>query len=149
LCCVAHSFQVSGAFAFDKAAGEACRYLRSDFRCEIHHELTQRGFGGCAAYDCFGAGQRIAQSFVGGEAVRQRAFLILRAIHEMLFFLTQAATMCPTQASGLREELFVEIENLERLGCEVVEGDGRIDTEEARRRVKELVRRVGWEIRRR
>ena len=37
-----------------------------DFRCAIHARLRQRGFPGCAAYDCFGAGQQVAQHTFAG-----------------------------------------------------------------------------------
>ena len=56
LCCIATSFEASEDFAFDKAAGTGCRYLTRDCRCAIHDQLAERGFRGCAAYECFGAG---------------------------------------------------------------------------------------------
>ena len=61
LCCVAPAFAVSADFAIDKAAGQPCPNLQADFRCGIHAGLRDRGFRGCAVYDCFGAGQRVSR----------------------------------------------------------------------------------------
>ena len=47
LCCVAPAFSASADFAIDKAAGQACPNLRSDFRCSIHDRLRKRSFPGC------------------------------------------------------------------------------------------------------
>src|SRR5258706_258674 len=58
LCCVAPAFSASADFAIDKAAGQPCPNLRADFRCSIHDRLRPRGFAGCAAFDCLGAGRR-------------------------------------------------------------------------------------------
>src|SRR5215472_18842759 len=54
LCCVAPAFAASAEFAFGKTAGKPCPNLRADFSCSIHDRLRPSGFGGCAAYDCFG-----------------------------------------------------------------------------------------------
>ena len=59
LCCVAPVFAASADFAVDKPAGQLCPNLQADFRCVLHDRLRQRGFPGCAAYDCFGAGQQV------------------------------------------------------------------------------------------
>src|SRR5919106_3323353 len=61
LCCVALTFSRSADFAIDKAAGEPCPNLGSDFRCGIHSKLRPAGFQGCTVYDCFGAGQKISR----------------------------------------------------------------------------------------
>jgi uncharacterized protein YjbI with pentapeptide repeats len=66
LCCVAPAFSTSADFAIDKAAGEPCPNLQADFRCGIHASLRDRGFRGCTAYDCFGAGQRVAREVFAG-----------------------------------------------------------------------------------
>src|SRR5258705_10103572 len=67
LCCVAPAFSASADFAIDKAAGQPCPNLRADFRCSIHDRLPPRGFAGCAAFDCLGAGQKVAQVTFGGR----------------------------------------------------------------------------------
>ncbi|MCP8884822.1 hypothetical protein NIM87_15025 [Devosia sp. XJ19-1] len=63
LCCTALSFERSKQFGHDKAAGQPCQYLQSDFRCRIHERLEDLGYGGCDAFDCMGAGQRASAAF--------------------------------------------------------------------------------------
>jgi hypothetical protein len=70
LCCVALQFTASSDFAFDKAAAEPCRNLLADFGCSIHPQLRQRGMKGCTVYECFGAGQRVAQQTYAGQSWR-------------------------------------------------------------------------------
>ncbi|MDT7713980.1 MAG: hypothetical protein QOG46_2943, partial [Pseudonocardiales bacterium] len=50
-----------------KALDKPVLILQSDFRCGIHDNLRRRGFPGCTAYDCFGAGQKVAQVTVAGK----------------------------------------------------------------------------------
>ena len=99
LCCVALPFRRSADFAFAKAGGEPCRHLRADFGCGIHHRLRDAGFAGCTAFDCFGAGQRIAQQTFGGQDWRDfpelapammQTFPVMRTLHELLWYLTEA-----------------------------------------------------------
>src|SRR5450759_3328858 len=71
LCCVAPAFSASADFAIDKDAGQPCPNLRPDFRCGIHARLREQGFPGCTAYDCFGAGQQVAQVTFGGQNWRR------------------------------------------------------------------------------
>ena len=79
LCCVVPAFAASADFALDKPAGQPCPNLRADSRCGIHAELRPRGFAGCAAYDCFGAGQRVSQVTVGRDWRADRETLRLTA----------------------------------------------------------------------
>src|SRR5713226_2404417 len=67
LCCVAPAFSASADFAIDKDAGEPCPNLTTDFRCSIHSRLRNKGFPGCAVYDCFGAGQKVSQVTYEGK----------------------------------------------------------------------------------
>ena len=112
LCCVAPAFSVSADFAIDKPAGTPCRHLRADFRCGIHHGLRPRGFPGCAAYDCFGAGQKVSQVTFGGldwrtspqTAPRMFAtFGVMRQLHELLWYVTEALTLAG--AAPVRDDL--------------------------------------------
>jgi hypothetical protein len=59
LCCVIPPFDAEQGFGFDKPAETACRHLCADHRCGIHEALIPRGFEGCVAFDCLGAGQRL------------------------------------------------------------------------------------------
>jgi Pentapeptide repeats (8 copies) len=102
LCCVALPFTASTDFAITKDAGRPCPNLRTDFRCGIHKTLRRQGFPGCATYDCFGAGQQVAQVTFGGRDWRSApatagpmfaVFPIMRALHELLWYLSEALTM--------------------------------------------------------
>ena len=84
------AFAASADFAIDKPAGDPCPNLRADFRCGIHTELRDRGFPGCTVYDCFGAGQQIAQETFGGRDWRTHpelaaamfaSFGVMRELH--------------------------------------------------------------------
>ena len=106
LCCVAPAFSVSADFAIDKPAGHPCLHLRADFRCGIHHDLRRQGFPGCAAYDCFGAGQKVSQITFGGQDWREdprtaaqmyQVFLIMRQLHELLWYLAAALALHPAR----------------------------------------------------
>lgn len=101
LCCIALAFDRSAHFAFDKPAGEPCRNLTSDNGCTIHAHLADRGFGGCAAYDCHGAGQA-ATALFGGRTWRSDpdvlapmmdAFRRLRQIHDLRLLLAAARAL--------------------------------------------------------
>jgi hypothetical protein len=102
LCCVALAFDRSSQFAYDKLAGEPCANLSAKGRCAIHMERAAKGFAGCEAYDCLGAGQVVTQGLFGGAnwrddpsllAPMMRAFSVLRPAHEALSLLRQARRM--------------------------------------------------------
>lgn len=122
LCCVALYFSASEGFPSDKDAGQPCHNLQSDFRCGVHGDLRKSGFKGCAAYDCFGAGQKAAQVTFGGrdwrqvpESARQmfEVFLIMRQLHELLWYLTEAMTLQP--ARPIHGELRSALDETERI----------------------------------
>ena len=122
LCCVVPAFSVSADFAIDKAAGKPCPHLGAGFRCGIHRQLRPRGFPGCAAYDCFGAGQKVAQVTFGGrdwrrdpDTARQMfaAFPVMRQLHELLWYLAEALAL--PDAGPLHAELGRALERTERL----------------------------------
>jgi hypothetical protein len=154
LCCVAPAFAASADFAFDKAAGQACANLRPDFGCGIHPRLRQQGFPGCVAYDCFGAGQRVAQVTFGGRDWRQEprtaaqmfaVFTTMRQLHELLWYLTEAAARQPGRA--LSDDLRRALDETERLAG----GDARsiqdLDVAAHRLRVSALLRRTSDQVR--
>jgi hypothetical protein len=102
LCCVALAFEHSALFGFDKAAGAPCANLSAGGRCRIHAERAARGFAGCTAYDCLGAGQAVTQGLFGGRtwqddpallAPMMAAFAALRPAHELLALLEQAQAL--------------------------------------------------------
>lgn len=122
LCCVVPAFSASVDFAIDKKAGQACPNLRQDSRCGIHTRLRDTGFRGCTVYDCFGAGQKVSQVTFGGQDWRQaprtaqrmfRVFPVMRDLHELLRYLTEALTLSPARA--LHTELEAALRETERL----------------------------------
>jgi uncharacterized protein YjbI with pentapeptide repeats len=122
LCCVAPAFSKSADFAADKPAGQPCPKLQSDFRCGIHSDLRDRGYPGCTVFDCFGAGQKIAQVTFGGRDWRAEpesapqmfaSFTIMRQLHELLWYLTEARDL--GAARPLRSEIDQELAETERI----------------------------------
>ena len=122
LCCVVPAFSASTDFAITKNAGQPCPHLQPDFRCGIHTRLRQQGFRGCTVYDCFGAGQKVSQVTFGGQDWRRAphtakqmfaVFPIMRDLHELLWYLTEALTLQP--AHPLHAELSLALKETERL----------------------------------
>jgi uncharacterized protein YjbI with pentapeptide repeats len=110
LCCVVPAFARSADFAIDKPARTPCPNLRADHRCGVHDRLPELGFRGCTVYDCFGAGQQVTQVTFGGRDHRQApgaldVFETMRALHELLWYLTQADERVPGAAGVLRAQL--------------------------------------------
>lgn len=110
LCCVAPAFAASADFAITKPAGTPCRNLLADHRCGIHGSLRQKGFTGCTVFDCFGAGQRVAQQTFHGRDWRSdpdvaeavfAVFPVMRDLHELLWYLTEAADRVPAMRAEL------------------------------------------------
>ncbi|WP_260013430.1 hypothetical protein [Leisingera aquaemixtae] len=102
LCCVAYPFEAHEDFGLLKDADTPCPNLAPDFRCTIHEDLAKCGFGGCAAYSCAGAGQRVTQDLFDGETWRDdpdllthmtHALRVVRPIHEALLVLQEAAAL--------------------------------------------------------
>ena len=154
LCCVAPAFSASADFAIDKDAGQPCPNLRSDFRCGIHKTLRQQGFPGCAAYDCFGAGQKVAQVTFGGKDWRQapqtakrmfEVFTVMRQLHELLWYLTEALAL--QSARPLRGELRAAFDDTERLTHDSPEGLIELAVAAHRREVNALLLRTSELVR--
>lgn len=108
LCCVATAFAASADFAIDKAPGEPCPNLREDFRCGIHTRLRESGFPGCSAFDCFGAGQRVTQTFRGADwrssppiaPLMFASFRAMRQLHELRWYLREATRLSTDAQRG-------------------------------------------------
>lgn len=121
-CCIALYFSASEGFPTDKDAGSPCINLQNDFSCAVHNSLREKGLKGCTAYDCFGAGQKVAQVTYDGqdwhrdqESAKQmfEAFLIMRQLHEMLWYLTDALRIQTN--STVKDKLSHLISETERL----------------------------------
>lgn len=122
LCCVIPPFDAEQGFGFDKPAETPCQHLCADHRCGIHAALPERGFTGCVAFDCLGAGQRLtalAAERFGSTDWRERpqvarwlfaAYPRLREVQEWLARLTLAATVTGLDAlRTLAAELDAEV----------------------------------------
>jgi uncharacterized protein YjbI with pentapeptide repeats len=154
LCCVALTFSVSADFAIDKAAGEPCPNLDPGFGCGIHRKLRQEGFSGCTVYDCFGAGQKISQVTFGGRDWRANprtakqmfaTLPIMRQLHELLWYLTEALTLPP--ARSLHHELGLALEETERLTAGNPESLAELDVSAHRQGVNALLLRTSELVR--
>ncbi|MGH3362811.1 MAG: pentapeptide repeat-containing protein [Nocardioides sp.] len=107
LCCVLLPFSASSGFGMDKASGVACHHLQGDDRCEIHASLREDGWPGCAAFDCFGAGQHVSQGTYAGTSWRSHDNLgemaavlsVMRQLHEMVAHLAEAVRRAPDEAT--------------------------------------------------
>ncbi|WP_405148569.1 pentapeptide repeat-containing protein [Sphaerisporangium sp. NBC_01403] len=154
LCCVAPAFSASADFAIDKAAGQACPNLRPDFRCGIHDGLRQRGFPGCTVYDCFGAGQKVAQVTFGGRDWRRapgtarrmfEVFTVMRHLHELLWYLAEALTLEPARA--IHGELSLAYDRTERLTLDEPGALAELDVAAHRQEVNALLLRASELVR--
>ena len=103
LCCVLLPFRREGGFGVDKDSGEPCHHLDPRDGCEIHDSLHASGWPGCAAFDCFGAGQQVSNVTYGGTSWREHDNLgemaavlsVMRQLHEMLAHLAEVARRAP------------------------------------------------------
>lgn len=154
LCCVALAFSASADFAIEKAAGQPCPHLQADFRCGIHDDLRPRGFPGCAAYDCFGAGQQVSQVTFGGRDWRRdpqaaprmyRVFPVMRQLHELLWYLAAALALPP--ACPVHGELRRAHEEIEALTYGPADALLDLDTGRHRDRVNALLLRASELVR--
>lgn len=142
LCCVALALSKSADFAIDKPPGEPCPNLQSDFRCGIHAELRERGFRGCAVYDCFGAGQHVVQGTFGGRSDPRMldVFGVMRQLHELLWLLREALAM-PT-SRPLQAQLQRAFDDTRRLTESPPDAVLKVDVAACRERTNAVLRRA-------
>jgi uncharacterized protein YjbI with pentapeptide repeats len=154
LCCVAPAFSASADFAIDKAAGQPCPNLRADFRCSIHDRLRPSGFAGCAAFDCHGAGQKVAQVTFGGRDWRAdptlaapifAAFAVMRQLHELLWYLNEALAL--SAASPFRDELDEAFSATERMTNSAPDELVNLDVDAHRQQANAVLLRVSDHVR--
>lgn len=129
-CCVALYFSSSEGFPNNKDAGKPCVNLQNDFSCAIHKDLRKKGLKGCTSYDCFGAGQKVAQvtykdnSWMKTPELSNEmfdVFLIMRQLHEMLWYLTDSLRV---QANGPTKDeinnMIIKTEDLTNLSADAI-----------------------------
>ena len=152
LCCVALTLTASADFAIDKPAGEPCPNLTHDFRCGIHARLRDEGFAGCTVYDCFGAGQKVTQVTYGGRDWRQAAdsgaqmfevFAVVRLLHELLWYVTEALVLAPS----LNDALGRALDDTEQLALGSPESLTAVDVLAHRSRINDLLLRTSELVR--
>lgn len=149
LCCVLLPFSASAGFGVDKPGGEPCRNLMANDRCGIHVDLRERGWPGCVAFDCFGAGQQVTQVTYAGVAWRDyddlgemaAAFSVMRQLHEMLFHLEEAGRRAPGADSSALSAEIVDLTAGTPLELLL------LDIDEVRDRVGDLLRSVSRRVR--
>ncbi len=154
LCCTAFGFTRSADFAIDKPPATPCPNLARDFSCTIHDRLRLRGFAGCTAFDCFGAGQAVSQGLFRGTSWLENpdsapdmfaAFRVLRQLHEMLWHLAQA------EAVAYSPDAADEVRHLQAKVREVADGNlGKVlaaDVGSLHLQVGEALRWVSEEVR--
>lgn len=154
LCCTALYFSASEGFPTNKEAGKPCINLQKDFTCSVHNELRSKALKGCIAYHCFGAGQKVAQVTYGGRDWKQfpesskqmfDAFLIMRQIHEMLWYLTEAFNL--QTEHNMQEKISLLLDNTERITLLDADALLELDVDEHRTKVNELLRNTSELVR--
>ncbi len=154
LCCVALPFSASADFAITKDAGKPCPNLQTGFQCGIHTRLRASGFPGCTAFDCFGAGQKVAQVTFEGRSWREApetarrmfaVFPVMRQLHELLWYLTEALTL--DAARPLHDDLRRLLDETESLTLGRPDELERVDVAAHRSRVDELLLKTSELIR--
>lgn len=122
LCCVALPYAKSADFATDKDGGSPCRNLQSNYLCSIHTDLRKKGFRGCSAYECFGAGQKVSQVTYNGKDWRTNkntaqemfaVYPIIQQLQEMLWYLHEVLMI--QAAKSIHKDVQQMIEETEAL----------------------------------
>lgn len=133
LCCVIPAFYAVQGFGFDKPAHTACRHLQHDHRCGIHADLDARGFSGCRAFDCHGAGQRATQALPRASNWRTSpdaaarvfaAYERLLVLHRLMAWLALAQAALPPPFSARMRERRARLDAL----CGSISRAERLDT---------------------
>ncbi|HWI48005.1 MAG TPA: pentapeptide repeat-containing protein [Rummeliibacillus sp.] len=155
LCCTALNIVASSDFAINKPAGIHCQNLNSDFRCQIHSTLREKGFKGCTVYDCLGAGQHVSQYTFNGKSWREypeiatkmyQVFPIVEQLIEMKAFILEAFSY--RLSPMLYEQLVNQLNTIETLVNENAEVLLNIDTYEYQVPISELLSKASNEIQR-
>ncbi|WP_313639910.1 pentapeptide repeat-containing protein [Paenibacillus sp.] len=154
LCCSALPFSASVDFAMDKAAGQPCHNLQSDFRCGVHTDLRALGFRGCTVYDCFGAGQKLSQVTYTGEDWRKNpktakqmfeVFPTMWHLHELLWYLNESLSLKVTHT--IHVELQAALDETEQLTILSPESLLKVNVDAHRAKINMLLLQVSELVR--
>ena len=128
LCCTALNIVASSDFPINKPAGIPCVNLQSNYGCQIHSNLRERGSKGCTVFDCLGAGQVVSQVTFKGQSWRDnpeigdkmfQVFPIMEQIHEMIAYTAEALSYdIPHALSDNLSVQLKELQNLTKLDAE-------------------------------
>lgn len=144
-------FEVSDEFAISKPAEAACPNLDECGQCEVHDELEDLGFRGCAVFECYGAGQRVTQELFGGRTWQEDAALIqpmagrfrqVRRLHELLMLL-EASSSLSLPPIDEAQRIFLA----ERVDAMVTEGASAKSAEELGKDVHVFLRSLQRHVR--
>lgn len=150
-CCVALYFSKTEGFPIDKIAGKPCINLKDDFKCSVHRNLKEKGLKGCIHYDCFGAGQKVAQITYKGQSWKENSkkifdvFLNIYKLHEMLWYLTEAYRVQSDEK--MKKEIMDMIDYTDKLTRLDSESIMKIDIVTYRSKVNKLLLKTSESIR--
>lgn len=128
LCCTALHIVESSDFSMNKPAGTPCMNLQSDYSCQIHSQLREKGFKGCTVFDCLGAGQVVSQVTFNGQSWREspdigkkmfQVLPIMEQIHEMIAYVAEAPSYdIPDDLANKLTTKLKELQNLTKLDAD-------------------------------
>lgn len=122
LCCTALNIVQSSDFPMSKPANTPCANLKSDYRCNIHTQLRDKGYKGCTVFDCLGAGQVVSQVTFNNISWRENpeardqmlsVFPIMDQIHEMIAYAAEALSY--DLPSALTDKLSKKLAELQKV----------------------------------
>lgn len=128
LCCTALNILASSDFPINKQAGTACVHLQTNYSCQIHSNLREKGFKGCTVFDCLGAGQAVSQITFKGQSWREnpkmgkkmfQVFPVMEQLYEMIAYTAEALTYdIPRALSDKLSDQLKELQSLIELDAE-------------------------------
>lgn len=138
---MALAFDEGEMFGHDKPAGLPCHRL-DRMSCSIHEDLEVKGYRGCVAFECLGAGQRVTAMFSENwrrdpalTTPMMNAFRAMRSVQELhQMMLAARALPLPDEKLG---ELTAWGETLEGAKTDI-ESLTSFDTKPARDWLKSL-----------
>lgn len=149
LCCVALYCMKTDGFPANKEAGIPCKYLNSDFRCDIHSKLVSKNMRGCLAYDCFGAGQKVTQNIypdIDWKSAPDKAkeifhvFHTIFQLHQIEWYLLESLTLISDE--HLKSEIKAFISENEQMTTQLPHDILNVDVEKYRLKVNQALKRM-------